>query len=244
MDEMNSIWERGDKHNPVLDNINMPSIFVGVMNQEIEIPYTSYALDASNADMSRYSSAYERRDQKGRRSLPLPLCVLTIPSLPDLFLLGDVFMQHAIVVHNLTDENHPTIRLIPRENIDVVKNVEGEITKEHVKRSDDTGTGQSITLSQETNDLIFLTLTSNVLPVPHNRLQKVFQTFPISSHNLSLGEEPKQSRDEIPSSRSLVTSVSLEDLMGIEYIAVVQLGTPFQRNLSVIIDTGSGATAF
>lgn len=82
-----------------------PSLFFGIGGKEIEVTYQDYML--MNSALHRGASV--------DGSLP-PMCVLSLPHYPQLFVLGDIFLQNLVTVHNLTGS--PSLLFIPKVSHD------------------------------------------------------------------------------------------------------------------------------
>lgn len=180
----------------------MPSLFIRINDQEFEIPFSSYVFSA------------DRWTQQVSPGLP-PLCVLTIPELPRLFLLGDVFMQRVVTIHNLTDIQNPEVILIPR--------VFGDRKASTMKMG------------------LFDTAPNSVqMPTIRRSIPSHFKRL---TRRLGGVNNLHMHLDANDDGRLPLTSVKLHDLLGIEYVTELAVGTPPQHNLTVIVDTGSGSLA-
>jgi hypothetical protein len=146
-------------------------------------------------------------------------------------ILGDVFLQAAVVLHNLTDMNHPTLTVFPRK----WKHSQTQKEKQLIHRI------ESGTMDFQS------TATAPVIGIPihksiHQKNTSHWKQERLSCL-LSLTSSPLLSSDLRPSEQKLkpfaVNEVPLQEIMGIQYIAKIGIGTPLQGDIPVIIDTGS-----
>lgn len=159
------------------------------------------------------------------------LCVLTIPEYPSLMILGDVFLQAAIVIHNLTDEVNPTVTIIPR----VWSSEEAQL---EVKENDNHHPHHLLKSSSSGEIISSLPLTKryvNDSNWSNYRFQKLSLENQVDHQSTQLNIFSKKFTESLPS------ILPLQNVLGIQYIAMIEIGTPLQSNIPVIVDTGSGS---
>ena len=208
-----------------------PSIYVGIAGREVEIPFEMYILRTLAASAESTSTSlhggdgHERRMQQAHTA---PVCVISLPQFPDLFVLGDVFLRAAIVVHNLTVEEAPFLVIIPRYT--------EESTQKHLKSS---ALSQSEHLAAPS-----LATCSPAMSLSLHRQELPRQGYGrLLSRAIRISHNSQYSVHEAATPSGIVSTIDLEDLLGIEYITFLQTGSPYQENISVIVDTGSGSLA-
>lgn len=264
------------------------SLFIGIGQHEVEIPYDIYSFDADESPYApEEEEEEEERDEKrndimssysqNRRSMATAssspsVCVISVPAFPELFVLGDVFLHAAVVIHNLTDSKAPFVKIIPK-----IFSWSGDVGTSGSLRAE---SGRGSNVDAHDRDL-FARLPIRRRTVPRDGYRKLL------ARGFHLYQSSTESTQTVSSSvrdfeanyfQSLITifnqllpriqeidphggsplmyfladeevganavsSVPLRDLMGIEYLAVIEVGHPLQNNISVIVDTGSGALA-
>jgi hypothetical protein len=254
---------------------SMPSLFIRIENQEIEIPYSSYIISLS--PMSEEENKQHRKAQQHSNKLKHPLCILTIPTVPSLFLLGDVFMQNAVVIHNLTNANQPYLRILPKNNIktetvtnniniksessllDYVNNTPHDFMQEKksINSYIDYDSVDNEIWSSSSSDAIIIPIQKKIINVTSEGIVSKYEEVENSTifwnntyyknrnnYDIAIDKDTVSiSNDSEIRKLSLLSVVRLEELRGIQYTANIQVGSPLQRNISVIVDCGSGATA-
>jgi hypothetical protein len=302
------------------------SLFIGIGGHEVEIPYDLYSFNEDGEDVkpapAGEAGAYgeKRADavdhlsaatavaashlkRKASSALP-PVCVVTVPAFPELFVLGDVFLRSAVVVHNLTDASAPFVKIFPRT---FSKQSAGNSAEAgHDKSAGGAGGNSAQTQGLSTvsrghsntpevvattqhvdsqNHPVITSLSMHRQLLPQKGYDKLlargfhhYRPLPVSSGSVvrrtakeSVNYPPyasidlrsdmrtyeasesevaaapleaeKEEEEEEEGLVQMVSSVPLRDLMGIEYLVTIEVGHPLQANISVIVDTGSGALA-
>ena len=202
-------------------------------NFTIEIPSTLFTLPNlnNNEPISSSSSSNSNSQPPSLQSL----CILSIPEYPSLMILGDVFLKSVVVIHNLTNDLNPTITLIPRK-----WSLDQEINENYHSSSSFTSSSYSSSSTSDSinqqNAISSLSLTkryTNALEWSNHRLPSF---LPINSPISSIQNFFSQNKKII-----LPSILPLQNVLGIQYIATIEMGTPIQSNIPVIIDTGSSS---
>jgi hypothetical protein len=159
---------------------------------------------------------------------PNSLCIFSIPEYPSLMILGDVFLQAAVVLHNLTSRDHPTLTVFPRQWKHSQTQKERLFENQHDARPFE-----------------FESTTTSVIGVPIQKSIRLENTSHWKQERLpfllSLPPPPSfPSGEDKPFSARQHNEVLLQEIMGIQYIAKIGIGTPRQGDIPVIVDTGSG----
>jgi hypothetical protein len=209
-------------------SLSPPSLFILFTHSkiEVEIPAALYTLPEISPTLDRHT---EERLQSKRQtsstsfSAVESLCVLSLPDYPSLFVLGDVFLQAAGIVHNLSDIDKPTLTLIPRG-----------WRKDELSEGDET---QSIPPrlqpreGAQKHSTLFL----------QKQMMTEFQWQTQQLPRLTPTDTPLSLLSFLSSALSLPDIVPLQCVQGIQYVTEIALGIPAQKGIPVIIDTGSGS---
>lgn len=215
----------------------------------IEIPSSLFTLPNYNSNNPE-TSTQSQQFSSTTTTVPPPLkslCVLTIPEYPSLMILGDVFLQSVVVIHNLTDLSNPTVTIVPRKwSIDqdiIVENMVTKITNyddDKLKKTlfeSDINIFSSLPLKKEyikavewSNRRFSSSLSIN--QIQHNNTLSFF-SFTSFFNSINFFSNSK--------TLSLPTILPLHNVLGIQYVAMIEMGTPLQSNIPVIIDTGSSS---
>ena len=189
----------------------LPSLFIsftsildqnisGTNYAEVEIPPSLYTLPYASTG-------------------PNSLCIFSIPEYPSLMILGDVFLQAAVVLHNLTSVSHPTLTIFPRQ------------------------WKYSQTRKENQYDWRSLNLQSSVIGFPIQKSIRHKNTSHWKQERLpfllSLASSISIGLQALENNPFSVNDVPLQEILGIQYIAKIGIGTPLQDDIPVIIDTGS-----
>lgn len=173
-------------------------------------------------------------------------------------ILGDVFLQSVVVIHNLTDISNPTVTIIPRKwsleqdhNENKTPKTSKKINKHFQNKTNywKKSPINNFPLKSSNSDLIQLLpikkIYSNVsywvnyrlpqLTLNENKNQFNSYLYSLLTSFISLRQFFKEETLSLPS------ILPLQNVLGIQYVAMIGIGTPQQSDIPVIIDTGSSS---
>jgi hypothetical protein len=151
-------------------------------------------------------------------------CVMKMANTPRTFLLGDVFFRRMVVVHNLTDVHHPTVSLGQRDLAYPLADKVSTLLQ--------TGSGPSTLL--ESSPVV------HRVPLGTKPGKLRSGDVAISTVNTKAATAAGRRLLSVSSDRQRIPLSSSNSYI---YYAQLAVGTPRQKNIHVILDTGSSVFA-